>query len=51
MKLLHSLFVRYGAGSAVFLPITRAKYWNAIAWTIIGLGTVAWGVVLVVWNF
>jgi hypothetical protein len=51
MKLFHSLFVRYGSASAVFLPITQAKCWNAVAWTIIALGTVAWGVMLLVWNF
>jgi hypothetical protein len=50
MKVFHSLFVRYGAGSAVFLPITQAKCWNVIAWSIIALGTVAWGVALLVWN-
>jgi hypothetical protein len=50
MKLFHSLFVRYGAGSRVFLPITQAKCWNVIAWTVIALGTVGWGVALLVWN-
>ena len=51
MKVFQSLFARYGAGSAVFLPITQAKYWNAIAWTIIALGTAGWVVALLVWNF
>jgi hypothetical protein len=50
MRLFHSLFVRHGAASAVFLPITQAKCWNVIAWTIIVLGTVAWGVALLAWN-
>jgi hypothetical protein len=51
VRLFHSLFVRYGMGSGVFLPITQAKWWNVIAWTIIALGTVAWVVTLLVWNF
>jgi hypothetical protein len=51
MKSFHSLFVRYGAGSGLFVPITQAKCWNAIAWTIIAVGTLAWGAALVVWNF
>jgi hypothetical protein len=51
MRLFHSLFVRYGTGSTVFLPITQAKCWNAIAWTIIALGTLGWVVALLVWNF
>jgi hypothetical protein len=46
MRLFHALFVRYGTGSAVFLPITQAKYWNVIAWTIIALGILAWGIAL-----
>jgi hypothetical protein len=50
MRLFHSLFVRYGSGSAVFLPITQAKRWNAVAWTIIALGTLGWVVALVLWN-
>jgi hypothetical protein len=50
MRLFHSLFVRNGAGSAVFLPITQAKWWNAVAWTIIALGSVGWVVALLVWN-
>jgi hypothetical protein len=51
VRLFHSLFGRYGAGSAVFLPITQAKYWNVIAWTIIVAGTLGWVVALLVWNF
>ena len=51
MRLFHSLFVRYGAASAVFLPITQAKCWNVIAWTIIALGSMAWVVALLVWNY
>jgi hypothetical protein len=51
VRLFHSLFVRYGTGSSVFLPVTQAKWWNVIAWTIIALGTVAWVVTLFVWNF
>jgi hypothetical protein len=49
-SILHSVFVRYGGGSDLFLPVTRASWWNAVAWTMIGLGTLAWGVVLV-WTF
>ena len=50
-SLFQSLFVRYGTGSRLFLPVTHAKNWNVIAWTVIAVGILAWGVALVVWNF
>ena len=48
---LHTAFVRYGAGSDLFLPLTRMKAWNLIAWTTIAIGALTWCIVLVVWNF
>ncbi|MBV8551542.1 MAG: hypothetical protein JOY54_09595 [Acidobacteriaceae bacterium] len=50
-SLFHKLFVRYGAGSDVFSRITRSKYWNAIAWTLIVVATIGWTVDLVLWYF
>jgi len=50
-SIFSTLFVRYGSGSGVFLPITQAKAWNVIAWSLIVVGTLAWGVALFVWNF
>jgi hypothetical protein len=46
---LHAAFVRYGTGSDLFLPLTRAKWWNVAAWTLIGVGTLGWAVILALW--
>ncbi len=43
-SLLHSTFVRYGAGSDLFVPLRRAKWWNVVAWALIGVAAVGWAV-------
>jgi len=45
------LFVSYGAGSNIFLPVLRSKFWNTASWVIIAVATVAWTVDLVVYYF
>jgi hypothetical protein len=42
-----TVFLRYGAGSHVFHPLTRNKFWNAICWTLIVLGVIGW--ILALW--
>lgn len=51
VKTFQSMFVRYGSGSGVFLPLTQAKCWNVIAWSIIVVGMIGWGITLVIWNY
>jgi hypothetical protein len=43
-SLFEHLFLRYGAGSRMFSPITRWRHFNVVAWTAIGLGIIGWGV-------
>ncbi len=48
IKLSHfyNLFVRYGAGTGIFTPITKLKCWNVIAWVSIVAGIAGWIVFL-----
>jgi hypothetical protein len=41
-SLFEHLFLRYGAGSEVFKPVTRNRFWNRICWTLIVLGIIGW---------
>jgi hypothetical protein len=45
-SLFHNLFVRYGAGFELLVPLTKGKWWNAVAWTSIVLGIAGWAVFL-----
>jgi hypothetical protein len=40
--LFSELFLSYGSGQHLLQGVTRAKAWNAISWTLIVLGSVAW---------
>jgi hypothetical protein len=51
VKTFQSLFVRYGSGAGVFLPLTQAKCWNVLAWSIIIVGMIGWAITLVIWNY
>jgi hypothetical protein len=44
--LFEHLFLRYGAGSALFRPLIKLRCYNAIAWVTIGLGIIAWIILL-----
>lgn len=43
-SLFEQLFCRYGAGSHIFKPLTNWRLWNRIAWTLVVLGILGWGV-------
>jgi hypothetical protein len=52
MKLrVEELFLRYGAGSKLFLRIIQSRHWNVIAWTTIVVGALAWVAALLMWNY
>jgi hypothetical protein len=42
-----TIFLRYGAGSPLFHPLTRNKFWNLICWTLIVVGVIGW--ILALW--
>jgi hypothetical protein len=44
--LFHNLFIRYGAGLNLLVPLTKVKWWNAFAWTSIVLGVAGWALFL-----
>jgi hypothetical protein len=41
-----NLFVRYGTGLHLLMPLTKGAWWNAFAWTSIVLGVIGWAIFL-----
>ncbi len=48
-RIIHDIFVRYGAGAQYLQKFTTYKSWNLIAWVLIGLGTISW-ILFLLWN-
>lgn len=41
-SLFEHLFLRYGAGSGVFKPITKSRWFNVVSWVLIVAGVIGW---------
>jgi phosphate/sulfate permease len=41
-SLFEHLFLHYGAGAEVFVPLIRSRFWNRFCWIVIVLGILGW---------
>jgi hypothetical protein len=42
IRLAERIFLQYGAGAHLFVPLTRWRHWNHLSWVIIIVGILGW---------